>query len=169
MFGKGVVLFMFSNVRYVFWFIATLAINYSSIPFAIWLAQNNESSFPGKEMVSIILVLLVNIGSVQIFLAIRHKQSKNYIYGLYAIMGVLISFLVLAQLERIIYFIVLLSISLLTSIVLLMLLLKNVKREKQIEEIKLENEYKRPNPKPVPQGIPKKKQRKKRTKPKRHK
>lgn len=157
---------MFSNIRYVFWVIATLAINYSSIPFAIWLSRNSDIAFQGKELVAILLVVLVNIGSVQMFLAIRHKQSKNYIFGLYAIMGMIVSFLVLAQMKTVIYFVTVLSISVLASVVLLILLFKQIKEEKVIIQIEKENEYKRPNPKPLPEPKPKgKKKRKKRVKP----
>src|SRR5699024_4630139 len=75
---------MSSGVRYVFWFIAVLALNYCVIPFSLWL-HNANVELTGKTWISVALLILVNVSSVQVYLAIRHGLQKYYIIGLYAV------------------------------------------------------------------------------------
>lgn len=146
---------MSSGVRYVFWFIAVLALNYCVIPFSLWLHHANIE-LTGKTWIAVALLILVNVSSVQVYLAIRHELQKYYIVGLYAVMGIVVSFLVLAQLTTPTYFILVLAISIATALILLILQLREVRKLELEAEKRAQEGYQKPNPKPLPKAKPKK-------------
>src|SRR5699024_9608769 len=127
----------------------------SDLPFSLWL-HNANVELTGKTWISVALLILVNVSSVQVYLAIRHGLQKYYIIGLYAVMGIVVSFLVLAQLTTPIYFILVLAASILTALILLIFQLKAVRKRELEAEKRAQEGYQIPNPKPLPKPKPKK-------------
>ncbi|MGM9987845.1 MAG: hypothetical protein ACI35O_11530 [Bacillaceae bacterium] len=116
---------MNKTIQYVLWTIALIAINITAIPVALFSLFTSESLLSLDGIIALLIVLIPNIASVQLMVAIKQNNPKNFVIGLLAVVGIALAFLLFIQTVNFAVCMSLLVVSLVASIALLVLQLKN--------------------------------------------